>query len=74
MAPCQLRPVATCGLQAEAAGAELPASHETVKSFLTGLQYEARKGYTNVKVRTWEDHTTGHLHAATILNCNTSRA
>ena len=50
MALCHFRSNATCGLQAEAAGAELSASHKTVETFLAGLQYEASKGYINIKV------------------------
>ena len=74
MAMCYVRSVATCGLQAEAAGAELSASHETVKTFLAGLQYEASKGYINIKVCIWIDFITGQLHAARMLECNTHRA
>ena len=74
MAMCQFRSVATCGLQAEAAGAELSASHETVKTFLAGLQYEASKGYINIKVCMWRDFITDQLHAFRMMVCNTHRA
>ena len=55
---CRFRSIATCELQAEAAGAELSASHETVKTFLAGLQYEASKGYINIQVcaPAWKPH------------------
>ena len=71
MALCQFRSNATCGLQAEAAGAEFSASHKTVETFLAGLQYEASKGYINIKVCIGRDLITGQLHAARVLKCNT---
>ena len=71
-AVCHFRTIATCELQA---GAQLSASHETEKTFLAGLQYEASKGYINIKVCTrWETSLQVKLRAATMLGNGGSRA
>ena len=45
------RSIATSELHAETSGSGQSSTSDTVKKFLSGLQFEAKKGYHNLQVR-----------------------
>ena len=72
-AMCHFRSIAPCELQAGGDDAQLSALHETEKTFLAALQYEASKGYINIKVCTRRETSSQvKLRVATMLGYSRS--